>query len=291
MNLQYPQTRPPEEMISINGLSLNDPVILVDPDRGLTFHGVLKKKEGGDLYVLCEKALSTSESYAVGVALPLTADWQIDPSIFYSEENVRQIIDLWGYSTIEQAVKALIPEFKDLLEPGDEFYSKGVAKKLKDDLGLDSAQNRIIFNILYKADLIIAKDAQGEIHVCASPPGEAQRYTLHPSVLSDDEWIIRDGAGILVGPEESFEDARKALDILNEKGPVGLSHPLPQGFATIEIPTGPWCVVHQQGWVTEPGWQGETEVEAIENFQDLNPGFFHDMAADTELESDIGLTP
>ena len=292
MTLYQSTERSPEETMSINWLSFNDRVIFIDPDRGLTYHGVVRKRDDGSPYVCCNVAMSTEKTATLNMNFPLKPDWQLDPSIFYSEENVRKLIELWGCKDMSQAVKTIIPEFSQFLKPGEESYSKGVAKMVKDAIGADSAKKRIIINILLKADKHITKGQDSKIHIYDLPAGHATRYTLEASAVFDDEWVIRDGNGYLVGADyDCFENAQQDLDILNDKGPVGLSHPLPQGFSTIEIPPGPWCVVQQQGWVTNPGWQGETEVEAIERFQRMNPDFCKEIDAGSELESSFVMTP
>lgn len=285
-------TPSPKKVMTTNGLSVNDQAVLIDPSQGLTYHGVIKRHANGIPYVLCSEIKSTEETWPFERELPLTPDWQLNPSVFYSEENVRKIVNLWGFSDVGEALKSVIPDVADLLQPGDEYHARGVAKKVKDTWGLESAQNRILFNILSKADKVIVKDSENEIHIFDLPAGEAKRYTLEPSVVKDNEWVILNGDGHLVGPKlDSFEEAQEVLDVLNERGPIGLTHPLPPGFTTVEIPTGPWSVVHSTGWVTEPGWQGESEVEAITNFQEMNPGLFLAETAGQGVDSSVEMMP
>jgi len=87
------------------------------------------------------------------------------------------------------------------------------------------------------------------------------------------------------------KSAQADADILNERGPVGLTHPLPAGYATIETPFGKWCVVSQTDWVSDVGWEGDTESEAIESFKHLNPNLCVDVPDPQNNEASFEMTP
>lgn len=281
-----------KDLMTIYGLSFGDHVIFIEPGIPITYKGLLKGDDNGNPYVELEKGSSLYQSQEIKMTLPFIEGWQLDPSVLYSEANLRKIIEVWGAPDITEAVKRIVPEFSSLLKPGDEYYAHGVAKLFKDRFGVESVQNRIIYNILIKADALVVKDTEGVVQVYDLPPGESKRYRVEGHTHEPDIWIIKNGGGHVVGDDYfDFAIAQADVDILNERGPAGLSHPLPSGFTTTENPGGPWCVVSQANWVTDLGWQGYTEIEAIENFKQLNPSLCEAVQAGETNEESAVIAP
>jgi len=102
--------RSQEELMSIYGLCENDSVIFVQPGLPVTYKGLLQRDDDNTFYVQQKN----------GSRLPFLEGWLMDPSILYSEANLRKILDVWGVSDINEAVEKIAPEIESLLGPGDE---------------------------------------------------------------------------------------------------------------------------------------------------------------------------